>query len=383
MASSLFWTIFILYLWDVGFDLLQISLFNATATLVSLSLSRFFGKLSDNIGKKPFILSQLFLNKIAFLGFYLAISYQYINFTIFLCFYTLLGFAGAVGGGALIAAVTTALTKQRTGEATGTFLSFSAIGWTLGSFLSGFIADRFGITTILIVSLVLILVAEIVLVVGYSEKYIAKKYSIRKLFAETWSLRIHGDSKRLLLLFLTMALFNFGGSIYNLAFSIKMYLIFGSKTAYGIIGGFCGISNMIAPYMAGKYSDRVSKEKMMLIGLTFRDFFMLYLAVTWDRIATIIFMVTPMWVFINIPMVSLTTEYSDRGHESEIQSLRGIVCGVSSTIGGVVSGFIARIIDLRNNIMAIDIILLVGCIFYFMALIPSYLLRRKIGSNTI
>ena len=378
LACSLFWTIFNLYLWDIGFSLLEISILNASATIISLLFSRFFGKLSDYTRKKPFIATQFFLNSIIFLIFYLVISMGMTRFNIFIILYIMLGFAGSIGGGALMAAVTTSFRRKRTGEATGTFLSFSAIGWTVGSFLSGFIADNFGILYITLSASLLIFVSEVLLLLGYSEVYVKReRKTLREIFAETWSLQIEGDTRSLLLLFLVIALFNFGGAIYNLAFTIKMYIIFETKTMFGVISGFCGISNMIAPYLVGRYSDRVSKEKMLLGGLIVRDIFMLYLAISWSKIATIIFMVTPMWVFINIPIVSLTTEYSGLGHESETQSIRGIVAGCFSTIGSITSGVIAEMIDLRNNISAMYIILLIGCVFYFMALIPSIILRKN------
>ena len=77
------------------------------------------------------------------------------------------------------------------------------------------------------------------------------------------------------------------------------------------------------------------------------------------------------------PTIALTTDYSSRGHESEVQSIRGIIQGTSNVVGGIVSGLIAEIFDVHENIMALDTILLIGSIILFIALIPAIILRKN------
>lgn len=383
-SGSLFWTIFNLYLWDINFSLLQISILNAIPAIIYIFLSRFFGKLADLTRKKPFISAQLFLNFVAFMGFFYVIKNNMQEMTYFAILYAVLGLSGSIGSGALTAAVTTALRRGHTGEAMGTFLSFSAVGWTAGSFLSGFIADNFGIISIPLVSAVLLIIAETVFLFGYREDtMVHREVSLNRIFFDSWSFHLEGDTKSLILLFLIVVFFNFGGSIYMLAFTIKMYILFETKTMYGFIGGLAGVSNMVAPFFVGRVSDRVSKEKMLFFGLLIRNIFMLYLAVAWDKIATIIFMITPMWPFIIIPITSLATEYSSEGHESEVQSVRGIVGTISSTTGSIISGIIAQMINLRQNIFLMHIILLIGTLFYFLTFIPSLLLKNSVKSHHI
>lgn len=377
VAGSLFWTVFNLYLWDLNFSLLEISILNAIPMVISISFSRFFGRLADMTGRKKFITTQYILGGSTYIILSLMILYGRISLSLLIVIYILLGTAGTIGGGALTAAVTTSLRRERSGEATGIFLSFGSLGWMIGSFISGFMADILGMSSVAMASGSLLMLDGLLIVCLFREEKRAEMVSLRRIFRESLSFSLEGDSSMLLLLFAMITLYSFGGALYGLAFTIKMYVILETKTLYGIVSGLAGLTNMFAPYIVGKLGDKYSKESLLLYGLAVRDIYMLYLAFTWDKTAIIIFMIAPMWVFISVPTIALTTDYSSRGHESEVQSIRGIIQGTSNVVGGIVSGLIAEIFDVHENIMALDTILLIGSIILFIALIPAIILRKN------
>ena len=376
-AGSLFWTVFNLYLWDLNYTLLEISVLNIIPTSLSLVSSRFFGCWADVSGRKNFIVVGTSILSLAYFLFFLMIKTNIANYAYFIILFGMLGLAGSISSGALLAVTTTMMERRKSGTSFGAYLSVSAIGWTLGSFLSGYLADLYGMAFISLITAIMDILGAAIFGFIFVEETKQRSFSLREIFRDSWRLLVAGDVRALTLVYSITAIFALGSSIYNLAFSIKIYVLFGSKTAFGFIMGLAGISNIISPYIAGRIADRTSKEKLLLEGILARDLYMAYLAVAWDKIATIVFMIIPFWVFIHVPTVSATTDYSARGHESEIQSLRSIVANLSNMIGTLISGIVARIFDVRHNIAAIDIVLIIGAAVYFMALIPATKLYKQ------
>ena len=376
-AGSLFQTVFNLYLWDLNYTLLEISILNIIPTLLSLVLSRFFGHWADISGRKTFILAGTSILSLAYFLFFLIIETNIANYIYFIILFGMLGLAGSISSGALLAVTTTMMERRKSGASFGAYLSVSAIGWTLGSFLSGYLADLYGMAFISLITAIMDILGMAIFGAIFVEETKQRSIPLKNIFRDSWRLSIAGDARALTLVYSITAIFALGSSIYNLAFSIKIYVLFGSKTAFGFIMGLAGISNIISPYIAGRIADKTSKEKLLLEGILARDIYMAYLAVAWDKIATIVFMIIPLWVFIHVPTVSATTDYSTQGHESEIQSLRSIVANLSNMIGTLISGIIAKIIYVRHNIAAIDIVLIIGTIVYFTTLIPAIKLYKE------
>ena len=379
-AGSLFWTIFNLYLWDIGFSLLNIALLNVIPSILSLILSRYFGILADLTRKKPFIVFRLFLILATYMAFSFFLAGGIINFQILVPLFAVLGIAGAIGGGALLAAVTTSLEKIKTGQAAGTYLSFNSIGWAIGSFLSGYMADTIGMKNIFMVSSLLVFVSIIVVIFGYQENGEKKNIISRDVFLEAfklaWSLRFKGNKRKFSLLIILTIILNIGTSLFFLAFIIKFYIMLGTKTLYGIISGIGGTASMIAPYLVGRISDKTNKETILVSGIAIRSMFMLYLSIFWDKVTAIIFWILPIWSLISVSTISLVTDYTKEGYESESQSIYNVVAGASSTIGNILSGIIATIINLRQNIMLIYIILTSGTLLCISALCIAIALWR-------
>lgn len=376
VGGSLFWTVFNLYLWDLNYTLLEISILNIIPTMISIMFSRFFGKWSDVASRKVFIVVGTLISSVSYLFLGFLIINHMLDYSRLIIIFMFFGVSGAISSGALIAVSTTIFERKKSGTSFGTYLSFSAIGWTIGSFLSGVLADLYGIAFISFLTGGFQMLAALLYALFYSEELKRREMRLVDIFRDSWSLKVAGDAKLLFYLYLISSIFALGSSIYNLAFSIKIYIMFESKTYYGYVMGIAGLSNVVSPYLAGRLADKTSKEKLLLGGILARDLYMGYLAIAWDKIATIIFMIAPFWVFIHVPTVAATTDYSKEGHESEIQSLRSIVISISNMLGTLISGLIARIYDVRHNIMAINIVLIIGTIVYFTTLIPAIKLYR-------
>ena len=380
-TASIFWTILPLYMWDVGFTLMDIAVLFMVQSIVMVLFARFFGLLSDRYGKKRFIFVEFLLCIFAYLLIYLVILLGFpLTLTIFIIFYLLMGFAWSVGSGAFIAAVTTSMTREYTGRATGIFLSFDAIGWTIGSFVSGFLVDIFGLGIIFFMSFILMSFGAMIFFVGYVEESSGRHIDfsgIKKAFRDAWVFRVKGKDKLLVYLYSIVALLNLGSSLYFLAFIIKFYIIVETKTMYGIITGIAGIFGMITPYLVSKISDSIKKEWLLVYPLAIRIVFMFYLSIYWDKLISIIFWVVPLWGIINLALISLTTDYAIEGYESEAQAIRNTIGYVSSSIGNLIGGLIAIRVNLSENIMAMSKILIIGSSIYFCGLILAIAISLK------
>lgn len=383
LCGSTFWTIIPLIMWDLGFSLMDIAIFYVAQSIPMLLFSRFFGILSDRIGKKRFIVLELIVSFVAYILFYKAFKIGCVDIIFLAIISAIVGFAWAIGGGAFVAAITTSLTRERTGKATGVYLSFDAIGWTIGSFISGYIADYYGVEFVFMLASTLSFIGLLIIIGGYFDRNRLEHenhLSIRKVFRESWTFKIKGRKMELLFLYIIVGLLNLGGSIYFLVFIIKFYIIVETKTMYGLITGFAGVLGFIVPYLVGNISDRVSKEEILFYVLTVRVGFMFYMAFSWDFMSAIIFWLLPLWGIINLALISLTTDFSHEGYESEAQAIRNVIGFVSATIGNIVGGVLSSVVNLDENISMMYIVLLVGCIFYLIGMIMSLVLLKRAQS---
>lgn len=381
LAGSLFGTVFNLYLLDLKFTLLEIAALNAISASVVFSLSRFFGRLADINGRKNFILASILIAAVAYLIFFLIIRINMIGFAYLAILFAILGFSGSLGVGAQLAITTTMMERGKSGTSFGVFLGASSLGGAVGSFLSGYFVDYYGMAMVSLMASILNLGGALLFGSMFVENFKRSKVSIRRVFRDSWSFNISGNIRALALIYLTAAISSFGISLYGLPFSIKMYKLLGSKTSYGFITGITGLVNAVVPYFAGRIADRVSKEKTLLGGLISRSLYMTYLALSWDVVSVIIFAIVPFWVFIQVPLISSITDFSAEGHESETQSVGNVAMTISSIIGTVAAGVIAGVVGVENDIRALNAVLLVGAVIYFLTLVPAtalYKIRRSI-----
>ncbi|MCR8455915.1 MAG: MFS transporter [Candidatus Korarchaeota archaeon] len=375
-AGSLFGTVFNLYLLDLKYTLLEISILNAISALMIFTLSRFFGRWADISGRKGFILAGILIASLAYFIFFLILKANAVNFINLAILFAILGLAGSVGTGAHLAITTTMMERNKTGTSFGVFLGSSSLGGALGSFLSGYLVDQYGMAIVSLIVAVLDFWGALLFSSLFVESVKPSKVPLGKIFKDSWGFKISGNIRALALIYLTAAISSFGISLYGLPFSIKMYKLLGSKTTYGFITGITGLINTITPYFAGRLSDKTSKEKILIGGLIARSLYMTYLAMTWDVVSIIIFAIVPFWVFIHIPLISSITDFSTEGHESETQSIGNIIMTISSIIGTLTGGIIANIVGVESNIKAINTVLVIGAIIYFTTIAPATALYK-------
>lgn len=375
-ASSILWVILPLYMWDVGFTLFDMGIMYAAQSLIMVLFSRFFGILADASSRKKYIVAGDITVVLAYaiITSYILL-YNHLSFIILILFSIVLGFGWSLGSGAFAAAITTVLSRTYTEKATGVYLSADAIGWTVGSFISGFLIDTLGIIPVLFTALLSSLIGLLVIVVGYSEAHELRKCSLRNALLDAWKLEVRGD-RNLLLVFLLAIFLSLGASIYFLVFIIKFYIIIGSKSLYGFISGLAGLFGILAPYLAGALGDKRIKE-ILLGALTIRVAFMFYLSFSWDLYISILFWLIPLWGIINVALISQTTRFSWEGYESEAHAIRNLLMQVAMTIGNILGAVLVDIFRVDYNISNMWIVLLIGALIYGLGIPIALMIKNK------
>jgi len=375
-ASSIFWTILPPYMWDLGFGFLDIAIVYVSQSVVMILFSRLLGIFADSLGRKKFIVGELVVLLIAYIFLYLCVYSDSLNVLTISTFSALMGLAWAIGSGAFAAAITTSLSRERTGFATGLYVTADTLGWTIGSFVSGAFVDVFGMGLTLIVSIFVIVLGF--LTIGfYHEKTIRKPISLRSALKDSWALSLPSKDNLLVYLFIIVAVLNIGAAIFFLVFVIKFYMIVGSKTMYGLLSGISGLLSMLVPYFVGKLSESVDKEKILFWALIVRVLFMAVMVFSWDLWIAILFWITPLWPIVMLELISLTTDYSIENRESEAHAVRNLIGMVLQTIGNIIGGLISELINVEANLELMAIILGIGVAFYALGIPLSLILYRK------
>jgi len=375
-ASSIFWTILPPYMWDLGFSFWEIAVVYASQSIVMLIFSRPLGIYADSVGKKKFIVSELLVILVAYIFLFCCVKAGYINSLSIAAFSILMGLAWATGSGAFAAAITTSLSREKTGTATGMYVATDSLGWTIGSFVSGFFADVLGIGPTLIISMFVICLGFIT-ISFYHETGERRLISIGKAIRDSWTLSMPSKDNLLVYLFVIVASLNMGAAIFFLVFTIKFYIIVESKTMYGILSGISGLLSMVTPYFLGRLSEKVSKEKILGVAIAVRVLFMSLLVFSWDWLITVIFWITPLWPIITLELVSLTTDYSIDDRESEAHAIRNIVNMVSQTIGSLLGGFMAERFGVKKNVRLMALVLGLGVVVYALGIPLVFILHNR------
>ena len=380
-ASSIFWTILPPYMWDLGFSFWEIAVVYASQSVVMLVFSRPLGIYADSVGKKKFIVSELLIILAAYIFLFCCVKTDYINSLSIVAFSILMGLAWATGSGAFAAAITTSLSREKTGTATGMYVAADSLGWTIGSFVSGFSVDVLGIGPTLIISMFVICLGFIT-ISFYHEVGERRLISIGKAIRESWTLSMPSKDNLLVYLFVVVVSLNMGAAIFFLVFTIKFYIIVESKTMYGLLSGISGLLSMVTPYFLGRLSEKASKEKILGIAITIRVLFMSLLVFSWDWLITVIFWITPLWPIITLELVSLTTDYSIENRESEAHAVRNIVGMISQTVGSLAGGFIAEAFRVKESLHLTALVLGLGVIIYALSIPLTFILYRKTKENS-
>lgn len=375
-SISVFWTILPLYMWDLGFSFLEMAITYISQSLVMLTFSRALGIYADRTGRKKFIVIELIILLAAYITFYLCVETKFINVISIAMFSAMVGLSISVGGGALAAAITTSLGRERVSLASGIFVASDAIGWTLGSFVSGILVDTIGLKPVLLVSILSVLLG--LLVIGsYSEIFAESSISFKEAFKAAWSLSLPSKDNLLVYLLAIVGVLSFGSSLYFLVFIIKFYMIVGSKTLYGVLSGVSGILSIGAPYLVGAVSKKLGEERILICTLLIRTLLMALLVFSWDFTLSIIFWLAPLWTIINLELISLTTIYSIETRESEAHAVRNLASIIFMALGDIAGGIISWVIGAEKNITLMSVILGLGVAIYSIGIPLSIVLYKK------
>jgi MFS family permease len=174
LGASGVWALFSLYIYSIGGDTNMVGILFAINPVIQTLIFEKFGKISEGRGVKIFELG-LILSAIVFLGYYISTNVYYI-----IPFQIILGFSWV----SLYTGINVHIIENTDRDIRGTSLGLvntvMAIGWVLGSYLSGMIADITGTyKTYILISALLCILAFIITVIF--ENKLSKKEPVKKM----------------------------------------------------------------------------------------------------------------------------------------------------------------------------------------------------------
>ena len=154
ISSGMFYSVLSVYISEeLKANKMQIGMLFTTGALTGVLTSILLGKAADKFGKKPLvILSQVLFAVVMF-------SYSLINYYLYAFpIHIVEGFAWAMLGSSAPALIADIAKKGHRGEAMGIYNTVWNLGWVIGPFLGGTIAEIFGFKTMLIASFFMIVI---------------------------------------------------------------------------------------------------------------------------------------------------------------------------------------------------------------------------------
>ena len=153
ICSGMIYSIFSLYLRDLGMSLTQIGIVYTASSISGIIFAPVFGRLSDKIGRKPIIILSMASFSLVFLLYSLSRSFLHI-----LPVLILEGGMWAAFGAVTPAFVADIAKERERGEYMGIYNQAWYTGWAIGPFLGGFLADSIGFRLSYIICSIVLLV---------------------------------------------------------------------------------------------------------------------------------------------------------------------------------------------------------------------------------
>jgi len=245
--------------------------------LTSTLSAPFMGALADRFGRRPLILGSLAAYIAAFFGFLLAPSAGVLI--------VLRGLAGAFTAG-LIPAVTGLATdlapEDRRAQWIGFVIGGASFGWIAGPIAGGMIFDRWGYSTALIVSIVMAIITFFVALLAVPESQPAparpfpgakrseiesQRKNIKVFLFNFRSTLPNSLSAFILLLFICFAVL-FAWAFMEPEFMFYAYNDLGwSSSMLGLVMSTYGVAMMLGEFAFGRFSDRLGRKPIIIIGL--------------------------------------------------------------------------------------------------------------------
>ncbi|RMG27191.1 MAG: MFS transporter [Methanobacteriota archaeon] len=153
-GSAVLFSFLVLYLKEVGLSEFQIAMLSLSYSISMICSNALFGRLTDSIGPRPFLVLGLFLSAIT--------SYIYVMADGFNSFFLMRMIHGIALG--MYPASITAVASGR-GTKLGSLSSFGSLGWATGSIIAGFVAQYTGLQNLFLLSFSMFFVSFLLSVV--------------------------------------------------------------------------------------------------------------------------------------------------------------------------------------------------------------------------
>jgi len=376
IAGALIGSILQIFAFELGATFLLLGLMTVVQRSITAVLAPFWGKVSDKAqARKPFVIFSLFLGSFVTLG-YLFIK----NIYELLALLTLGSFIGVIGGPALSAVTSTIGGYKKRSRFIGLFVSFSSLGWTIGSFLAVLIISSLGVNELFLLSFGLQILAAIILALGYKE--IRNEIRIKKAVMDSiheiedkWkhiianlrirtmvSLRARKRASNLTIndLFIIILITSFSSSAFFLVFSIKLYLVLKRNiTTYVLLNAISALLSTLAPPIYGWIADRIGRKTVFAVFLLVRFVYMFLLAFLWDPLILSILWILPIWVGLHVSLKGLIVDIVGEKYAASGQSLISTADSIGVILGNLIGGLIADYLGCHANIHNATILLLV------------------------
>jgi len=357
------------FIYAIGGTFTEVALVSALQNIFSILLSPFWGALSDEIGKrKPFIV--LGSASIALFTPFFIIADDVIEYLVIFLFASV--FSSMVYP-SINAYLSEIVESKYRGRTLGYFFGFNAIGWTLGGFLSGFIAEYLGMNNVFffagLVGLTGALFAQLFVEESRREE-IERKGAIKKAWRRVINtLRVQRNPD-LNILLLVIMLYGVGSGIFFTIFQIKFFeSVKRSFMLYGIVSGLSGLGSIIAPPFYGYLADKIGKKIVFQATLICYTVYFIVLGLIWDPIILAVLWLLPLWPGVRISSIAIAADISGDRTMGEYQGFVNSSSAVSRAVGALLGGIIADLFNARTNLYVIDYILISAAIGPLMAAI--------------
>ncbi len=140
-GSAVLFSFLVLYLKEVGLSEFQIAMLSLSYSISMICSNALFGRLTDSVGPRPFLVLGLFLSAIS--------SYIYVLADGFDMFFLMRMIHGISLG--MYPASVTAVASDRKSKL-GSLSSFGSLGWATGSITAGFVAQYTGLRNLFLLS---------------------------------------------------------------------------------------------------------------------------------------------------------------------------------------------------------------------------------------
>jgi MFS family permease len=164
VCSGMVYSILSLYLSELGASKTEIGLIYMTGSAMGALISPTIGKLSDRIGRKPVMAASMAGFIAAFLAYSMVDRVAYV-FPI----QALEGATWAAMGTVALAFIADMIPVEQRGWAMGVYERMWFIGWIVGPFFGGYLADNLGFRTTLLIGSALTVVGLILLLTKVKE----------------------------------------------------------------------------------------------------------------------------------------------------------------------------------------------------------------------